>query len=905
MPLRGESIGTAYVRVLADGTGLADSVRDEFRDADGAFEDAGSVGAKAYKKKFTEEIEQFDHDAFGRRLDNAFNKALIDDELAERVFQGPAWRKLERNLIAKWGDAGRDASEQMRRDFLRSGSIQGLERDVEGVVGRINRNLDRAFANTARTADGAVESLRKTKVEVDKDEHVFIRLAAVMDRIANGTGRAFGKGSRNDFLNFIGSFVAGSLRMLGLLPRLLGNLGEFASGFKTAFKASEGFFSSLRAGFTRMSADAEGGATAMSQLISAGIIGFPLLIAAMVGFVAILSIVASLISGIVAALIALTSTVAFGLVGALAPIVGLIAPILVSVGGLVLLIQNLTNNSKEFKQAFRGAIGTFESLGDSAREGFLQTFNIEKAMRAVEDAVRHLHPLVNDLGEAFGDVATDIADGFSSPEWRRFVNTMETLAPFVVRKLGSIAGNVTAALLNIFTILDPFVRRFLRWLESITQEFQNWTNDKAGRDDIKQFFEDAAESAEILGDFLGEVVEFVSILLGGGKGTGDTLFQDMTDNLDKFNKFLKENPDALDDFFKNGKETAEQIGDIAVSLGEIFDALDSPEGRKNLHALLDALTALSKLAGPLSFLSNGLFDEFKDPLGIGAISDGVGKLRGLGVKIDSFKDKFSVKPGFAHGLTSWIPGAIGASARWVRNATSDVGRFLRAFHVEPGFAHGLVAWIPGALSDIDRFATGVNIRIDRAMTNLQSRVRTAAGNAVEQLRSIPGRLGGLTERFAVAAAGWTLAILRQFGQLPDQIVGFFRGLGGRIADAIGSIPLHFDFPDAPSWLQRATGPLRFLDPRTASGGIFTSAAARVIGEAGPEAVVPLDRDLSQVDPAVRWLSALAQGKSMAGLNAVGVGGGKTINNEWNITQTTQDPVAAANELLNRMVHAAM
>lgn len=46
----------------------------------------------------------------------------------------------------------------------------------------------------------------------------------------------------------------------------------------------------------------------------------------------------------------------------------------------------------------------------------------------------------------------------------------------------------------------------------------------------------------------------------------------------------------------------------------------------------------------------------------------------------------------------------------------------------------------------------------------------------------------------------------------------------------------------------------------ASGGIVTRPTYSLSGEAGPEAIVPLNRNLSQVDPAVRWLSALAQGK---------------------------------------------
>jgi TP901 family phage tail tape measure protein len=51
-------------------------------------------------------------------------------------------------------------------------------------------------------------------------------------------------------------------------------------------------------------------------------------------------------------------------------------------------------------------------------------------------------------------------------------------------------------------------------------------------------------------------------------------------------------------------------------------------------------------------------------------------------------------------------------------------------------------------------------------------------------------------------------------------------------------------------------------PKTAVGGVFSGAQTRVIAEAGREAVVPLDRNLSAVNPSVRYLSAIAQGKAI-------------------------------------------
>jgi len=105
----------------------------------------------------------------------------------------------------------------------------------------------------------------------------------------------------------------------------------------------------------------------------------------------------------------------------------------------------------------------------------------------------------------------------------------------------------------------------------------------------------------------------------------------------------------------------------------------------------------------------------------------------------------------------------------------------------------------------------------------------------------------------------------------DRAVGFFQDLPSRIMSAISGIA------------SKVAGALNFSNliklpalPFTATGGMFDRAQARIIGEAGPEAVVPLDRPLSQVDPAVRALSAVAQGKRVpnSGGNPLDGGGSR-------------------------------
>lgn len=84
----------------------------------------------------------------------------------------------------------------------------------------------------------------------------------------------------------------------------------------------------------------------------------------------------------------------------------------------------------------------------------------------------------------------------------------------------------------------------------------------------------------------------------------------------------------------------------------------------------------------------------------------------------------------------------------------------------------------------------------------------------------------------------------------------------------------------------------------AHGGFANFAQSRLIGESGREAVVPLDRPLSLVDPSVRALAAFAQGKlqpaASVGVDASG----------WTIVTPASDASAVANKVLDRLTAAA-
>jgi hypothetical protein len=919
MPLRGESIGTAYVRVLADGSGLPKSVRDEFDNAGESFDDAGNVTAKRYKEAFSKEMESHT----GRSLDDALAKALARDDFVKEFFEGEGWRKFETNIRARFGDAGQDAANQLRDRFIHSGSLDGIEDEIERIVSRINVNVDKSIAASEQEAarvrklgedfravwldveddsDRAGNALtrffgrlRGGSNDVNRTTTIFGRLARTTDHLADGIGRAFGKGSRNDFLNFVGSFTANTAKLISVPFKLADNLGQFTKGFRDALKAGEGFFSAISSGFSNMARDAEGGSTALAGAFSNLFISLPALAVALLGIVSILSIVASLISGIVAALIAMASTVSFALVAVLATLGALLPPIALGIGTIVLGITTLDNKSKKaLKEGLKPFIKGLKDLGETAREGFLETFNAD--LGDVADKMRILHPLVGAIGEAFGEIGNQIVDSLDSPTLRRFINQMTRFAPNALESLTNIAGNTLKAILAIFTDSEPMARRFLNWLEDITGEFADFIT--ANPKQVTDFLKDAAGSARSLGHFLGAAAKVLGDLLfsDSGRKAGNQIFNDMADALNEFDDFLDKHPDALGEFFQNGVDVARSIGNIAVSLGHIFAALDSPEGHKNLELILDLVANINALAGPLASISNFSLDSS----GFNTLSTVLPMLDDFARTVAGIGNITIPAPNW-HALVDWIPGVL----HQVGHFFQQLGHLFdgpgggQVLAIQPPTIHWASALnaVAGFFQDVIRLGTAPQRQIVQAMQG-------AANGVIRALGSIPGHLGhlgGPAGDFAVAAAGWALGILHEIQTVPGSILAFFHGLGDRIADAIGSIGLHFDFPSPPSWLSKAAGPGGILlDRLTASGGIFDSAQVRVIAEAGREAVVPLDRPLDQVDPSVRWLAALARGQSMNSLHSTLGTGGKTINNEWNITMPSADPIAAANELLNRM-----
>lgn len=882
MPIRGESVGNAYIKVTADGTSIPRDIEREFDRVDQVADKHGTRFAQRFEEAINAELAKHDSNS----LDNALAQSLGGPHAVNQFFSGAEWNRVKTRFNQEFGSLGDDEAKAMEDHFRQSGSLQGIEESIAGVSDRINtrirtnaeelaRDTERINAlierrirsNIESTARDTENALRGARLEFlrfgrdiqsgERDIHTFARIGNSIDRIAVGVGRAFGKGSRNNFLNFVGSFTQHATELIGVPAKIAGNLQELVGGFNEARAAGEGIFKSFTSGFDVMAKDAEGGESALSSFLSAGIVGFPILALAGLALVGVLSIVASLISGIAAALIALVGSIAFGLVGIIAPLAGLLAPVAIAIGGVAAGILVLTKNKDRlaaFKKEIAPVIDGLKGIGNAVDSGFAS--RLHGQLSSVVGDLKAMDPLAHRIGAAFGNLTSEFLKSFQSKEANRFFRVMSTFVPEVITKLGHATGNFAASLGDIFVDLVPTARHFLNYLDGITADFHKWVRENPHT--IKQFFHDAADSVKAIGHFLGPVVRLLGTLLSSGRGSGDDIFTSLGNNVDKFNTFLKNNPKGLADFFANGKQVAADLGNIVIQVSRLFDALDTPEGRKNLHEVLTLLTLIGRLAGPLNFLAGTvlpkLFNVLSPPF------------PGVGFLLTHFSELKQVVHLLGHDI-----GVAGGK----------IGDFFHKLGSGGGF--GLleikppsVTWIPGVLKKIN---------------GLWNDIITGAGHLATTLGNKAGEFGS-------AVGTWGRHMATAAAKIPGKIVNFFVGLGSRIASAIGDIVLHIKLPHIPgiggSVLNEALSKLPH-----AAGGVFDKATLGIFGEAGAEALVPLTGPLSQVDPSVRELSAIARGLK-SGTSTVTTTPGKTVNVEQHITTIATDPRAAAQEFLNHL-----
>lgn len=135
-----------------------------------------------------------------------------------------------------------------------------------------------------------------------------------------------------------------------------------------------------------------------------------------------------------------------------------------------------------------------------------------------------------------------------------------------------------------------------------------------------------------------------------------------------------------------------------------------------------------------------------------------------------------------------------------------------------------------------------------------------------------------------------------FGNAVESAFNWVEDAINRVKNALRNIK----WPTPPSWITNGIGNITRM---FATGGVVSGPTRAIIGEAGPEMVVPLARPLSQVDPAVRDVAAFAQGKSPMMARGGQAGGGINVQSVQIVSPWANNPRLIAQDFLDGLVLA--
>lgn len=1062
MALRGETIGTAYVRILADGSGLGDDIRRELRANDDEFRQAGEDSSRAYIDGFRKEVKKEGRqDRSAQTLSRALARGAGRFDAVGELFGDHLLDGLRNELEDRFpNDVGsvifNNLKQQLDRGEIDFSGLVAKLKNIRPEVSKATRELmseqeritrehvrrqTEAFEDLGRAIEDYGAALIKTRPhrrrlirdlaalqailpETVTNTDLFRRRVAQLDQILRPAGgrlalfrqevvkindviaRGFGRGSRNDFLNFFGGFVTLLPRVLGGIGRVTTSLGALVRQFQAASQAAGG--------------GPGGFLAALGGLARAGIPGLAAAALAAVGVITSLSVVlptlAAAVVGVTGIVLALAGSLSFALVGGLVAVAGALVPFAAGLGVAVLAISGLNKENKAVKQNLKELKNEFKDLQRIAANGLFGKDgagldNITVLLEAIE-------PIVKSVSKALGDLLDQLGETAKTKGFRDLMKDLSVILPPLVTTIGRISGNLGIGLIQAFIALEPYVTRFLGWMEQVSIAFRDFGKDDGARggSGLARFLDAASASAMRLWDLIVQVGNVLSTVFVAGKSTGDNIITKLADAAEDLNKWLTspEGRQALQDMFTFAEQLADAFGRIVLAVIKFIDALDTPTSRKVLLDILglieQIINALAVGAGWLNrwlefttsmgqgwkdvfagveqavdgaieafgrikdYVVNILIPDLEDIWASMTLGDLVTRTvlffedltRGIMLVLDEFFRWWDTAWDFLPDPVELVVRSLLGPWQWLYDQLVGnsiipdlIDEIVRLFGTLPGRIAGLlspilpvfVTWlaplVPAAtqkVSEIAKSFTGLASKIisnagDIAgkfgtwVAGLPGKARTNASNIADAYKGLAGKIieraGSIASRFADWISGlpgrasrnassianqysglagdavkkmgsladamgpWGRAAVREANSIANGIVDEFSGLGNQIENAIGPINIHVNVDT--SEVSRARN--------MAAGGLVNRASLRVVGEAGPEAVVPLARPLSQVDPSVRMLSAFAQGKLKE--KDLPTNNTRSLADvDITVITPTKDPVAVAAEVFNRLAAAS-
>lgn len=738
MPAIGAEVADAYIEVHAD-TGpfrrelrreatlaaqeASDNFGDEFRrsiDKDltplgaaisGALRDAGELGGRELVEEIADQIR-----ARSDRINTAFARSLTFGDFGDFIEN---FRELD--------DAISDFDER----------IIALNKDgtlTNATFDRLNASFN-AYVRTIKD-DAISQALARDRAEAVALEVANERLISSLDESADSARRfniGLGslKGSRNDFLNFIGTLSGFLERNIGTgLERMFQGIGSGISGLGRALSDVNGPLGAVGRGLNSFGGTISklggGGLDGLIIQLASLIIGLQLL-------VAVIGPIAAGISGLAAAFTALAVGIGGALLGGIVALGPALAAMALGASAVAIGFSKL---DKAQKAVFGPLTDLFNEVRSSIQERLFD--GLGGQVDSLVTALAPIGPFLTNLAGVFADWVAEVVGeiGPDGPLAATFASLGESL-PQIFRTLLDLVSATGGALTGLFAGAAPGAQRLFEGITRVVEQFSKWVNTSAGQERINTFMQQAVDILGLLWDIATQVGVALGALWGGGaQAAASQLLTLIRDLATSFAEWLNDpgNRQALIDFFNNGIAVVRSLGTVVGALISLFNSLDTQFSRGMFLVLVGhVVAAIDAFQKFTTWTQNLLQSIGQFGSKVVAVANQVGS---LGMRASQAGQAFRTTLG---------------------NAFTAVG----------GFIQTLIAWfnrLPNPMQEAAKAGQRLRANLISAFTSIATAVSSAIANAIISLT-----------RFVAGA-------LRTAGQ----VAGALRGLAGAAAGALGS-----------------------------------------------------------------------------------------------------------------------
>lgn len=534
---------------------------------------------------------------------------------------------------------------------------------------------------------------------------------------------------------------------------------------------------------------------------------------------------------------------------------GALAGVVTGLGIAIAAFSGLTKELSELPESVRPAAEAFQKLGDvfgALRDkltvaAFSDTQGAwESLARTIEGLTPALEGVARIVGNLVKDFSAAVAPG--TELFGKIEKAIENTGP-IFDKFMRTLGLLGEALLDAFNNprMQAAIEKLLGWIDDLVRQFGDFVRSEK----FTEWIDNTDRILSALGDLLGETAGMLSNLV-----TPDAVdrMERLIENLSAAMPFLEELFRVFGelDVFGLLAQILNDVGNALVPILEVLtpiasiinDILVLAIGNLSIaFGILEAILLPVRLAWEFLATLVGKFTEYLIPVqdAIQAVIDVMGETAD-----EIFTSLQPAIDEIAQAIIDMLP------------SPEEFERFLREELIPRIKEMGdwIIQHVVPAVEDFAHWMRDEAVPAMQAFWDFVSKYITPVLTAIwEGLQKID------LETFARGVRTAVLIAMGPLGTLLAMILNIidaFNVLAGKQANAKG-----FD----KGGLSNPKGGA----PRFASGKMVFGRTRAIIGESGPEAVVPLRRNLSQVDPSVRWLSAIAQGE-MPRMASGGIGG---------------------------------